>query len=545
MSLKAQPIPPVPEATAAAARAAFRKGNVYMQMRDELGSIYTDDLFADLYPPDGQPAIAPWRLALVTVMQFAENLSDRQTAEAVRSRIDWKYALSLELSDAGFDYSVLSEFRTRLIEQAAAGRLLEALLGRFKEKRLLKGKQRQRTDSTHVLAAVRELNRLENMGETLRAALNSLATVAPDWLVEHIPIEWFDRYGKRFENWRLPQTKAERQVLADAIGADGYLLLETIAAASDLAWLRDLPAVELLRRVWVQQYWCDNGHVKQRPVKDMPPASTWIRSPYDDEARYCNKRSTDWVGYRTHITETCDEGHPRLITHVETTGASLQDCDIVDKIHGDLAANELRPELHLVDAGYVDAENLADSQHEHGVDLFGPTRPDTSWQAQSEDGLDMMQFAVDWEAQSVTCPAGQRSVVWAEGLSHEGTPVIRVHFSPAACRTCELRPRCTRGLKRGLTLRLQVVHEALRQARQREQTDAFWATYRKRAGVEGTISQAVRVCGMRRSRYIGLAKTHLHCVATAAAINLFRAINWLNEVPLAATRTSRLAALAA
>ncbi len=156
MSLKAQPIPPVPEATAAAAHAAFRKGNVYMQMREELGSIYSDDLFADLYPQDGQPAIAPWRLALVTVMQFGENLSD-----------------------AGFDYSVLSEFRTRLIEQDASGRLLEGLLEGFKEKGLLKGKQRQRTDSAHVLAAAREMNRLENLGETLRAALNSLATVAP------------------------------------------------------------------------------------------------------------------------------------------------------------------------------------------------------------------------------------------------------------------------------------------------------------------------------------------------------------------------------
>ncbi|MHC4510485.1 MAG: IS1182 family transposase [Planctomycetota bacterium] len=545
MSLKAQPIPPVPEATAEAARAAFRKGNIYMQMRDELGSIYTDDLFSDLYPPEGQPAIAPWRLALVTVMQFAENLSDRQAAEAVRARIDWKYALSLELSDAGFDYSVLSEFRARLIEQDATGRLLEALLGRFKEKGLLKGKRQQRTDSTHVLAAVRDMNRLENVGETLRATLDCLATVAPDWLVEHIPTEWFDRYGKRFENWRLPQTKAERQALAEMIGTDGYYLLEAVAAASDLPWMRDLPAVRLLRRLWVQQYWCDNGQVKQRLVKDMPPESTWIRSPYDDEARYCTKRSKEWVGYRTHITETCDEGHPRLITHVETSEATLQDCEIVDKIQGDLAANDLRPELHLVDAGYVDAENLAHSQHEHGIDLFGPTRPDTSWQAQSDQGLDMTQFVVDWEAQSVTCPAGQHSVVWAEGLSQYGTPVIRVHFSPAACRICELRPRCTRGFKRGLTLRLQVLHEALQQARQREQTDAFWAIYRKRAGVEGTISQALRVCGMRRSRYIGLAKTHLHCVAAAAAINLFRAINWLNEIPLAATRTSRLAALAA
>jgi transposase len=545
MSLKAQAIPSVPEATTAAACAAFRKGNVYMQMRDELGSIYTDDLFADLYPADGQPAIAPWRLALVTVMQFAENLSDRQAAEAVRARIDWKYALSLELSDSGFDFSVLSEFRARLIEQDATGRLLEALLGRFKEKGLLKGKKRQRTDSTHVLSAVRDMNRLENVGETLRATLNCLASVAPEWLTEHIPTEWFDTYGKRFENWRLPQTKRERQELVEMIGADGYYLLETVAAASELSWLKDLPAVELLRRLWVQQYWCDNGQVKQRQVKDMPPESTWIRSPYDDEARYCTKRSKEWVGYRTHITETCDEEHPRLITHVQTSEATLQDCEIVDKIQSDLVANDLCPEIHLVDAGYVDAENLAHSQHEHGINLFGPSRPDTSWQAQSEDGLDIPQFAIDWEAQSVTCPANQRSVVWAEGFSQYGTPVIRVHFSPAACKVCELRPRCTRGIKRGLTFRLQAVHEALQHARQREQTDEFWDTYRKRSGIEGTISQAIRVCGMRRSRYIGLAKTHLHCVAASVAINLFRAINWLNEVPLAPTRTSRLAALAA
>ena len=544
MSLKAQAIPSVPEATAAAARAAFRKGNVYMQMRDELGNIYTDELFADLYPLDGQPGIAPWRLALVTVMQFAENLSDRQAAEAVRARIDWKYALSLELDDAGFDFSVLSEFRTRLVEQDAAGRLLEALLGRFKEKGLLKGKKQQRTDSTHVLAAVRDMNRLENVGETLRAALNCLATAAPEWLLEHIPTEWFDLYGKRFENWRLPQTKAERQVLA-GYDCDGYLVLEAIVTTAELPWLKDLPAVELLRRLWVQQYWCDDGQVKQRPVKHMPPASTWIRSPYDDEARYCTKRSTDWVGYRTHITETCDEGHPRLITHVETTEATLQDCQIVDKVQADLVANDLCPEIHLVDAGYVDAENLAHSQQEYGIDLFGPSRPDTSWQTQSEDGLGILKFAIDWEAQSVTCPADQRSVVWAEGFSQYRTPVIRVHFSPTACKVCELRSRCTRGIKRGLTFRPKAVHEALQHARQREQTDDFWNTYRKRSGIEGTISQAVRMCGMRRSRYVGLAKTHLHCVAAAAAVNLFRAINWLNEIPLASTRTSRLAALAA
>jgi transposase len=182
MSLPPRSIPEVPEETARVAHAAFAKGNVYVQLRDEVGSIFQDDAFADLYPSEGQPTVRPWRLALVTVMQFMENLSDRQAADAVRGNLAWKYALSLELTDAGFDFSVLSEFRQRLVEQAAGERLLNEVLRQFKAKGWIKTRGQQRTDATHVLAAVRELSRLENVGETLRAALNQLAEQAPDWL---------------------------------------------------------------------------------------------------------------------------------------------------------------------------------------------------------------------------------------------------------------------------------------------------------------------------------------------------------------------------
>jgi transposase len=160
MSLQAQSIPRIPKATAQIARRAFRKGNVYMQMRDVLGSFFTDDQFTDLYPVDGQPAYAPWRLALVSVMQFAENLSDRQAADAVRARIDWKYALSLELTDAGFDFSVLSEFRDRLLAHDASERLLNTMLEQFIQAGLLSSGGKQRTDSTHVLASVRDLQQI-------------------------------------------------------------------------------------------------------------------------------------------------------------------------------------------------------------------------------------------------------------------------------------------------------------------------------------------------------------------------------------------------
>ena len=181
MSLKPSPIEPVPEGTAHVARAAFRKGNPLLKLRDELGAVFADADFADLFPKLGQPGLPPWRLALVTVLQFAEGLPDRQAADAVRGRIDWKYALSLELTDPGFDFSVLCEFRARLIAGGLEQSLLEAMLTRYRERGLLKARGRQRTDSTHVLAAVRKLNRLENVGEMLRAALNSLAAAAPDW----------------------------------------------------------------------------------------------------------------------------------------------------------------------------------------------------------------------------------------------------------------------------------------------------------------------------------------------------------------------------
>ena len=193
MSLQPEPAGPVPVETVRVARAAFPKGNVYMQMRDVLGAIYDDRSFRALFAVRGRPAESPWRLALVTVMQFAEGLSDRQAAEAVRARIDWKYALGLELTDPGFDFSVLSEFRARLIGGAAERHLLDALLA------ACKARGRPRTDSTHVLGALRVLSRLEQVAETLRAALNAVAAEAPDWLRTVAPPDWFERYGRRAE----------------------------------------------------------------------------------------------------------------------------------------------------------------------------------------------------------------------------------------------------------------------------------------------------------------------------------------------------------
>jgi transposase len=271
-------------------------------------------------------------------MQFAEDLSDRRAADAVRARIDGKYALGLELDDPGFDYSVLFEFRTRLTAAGSEPFLLEAML------EPCKARARQRTDSTHILAATRDLNRLELVGETFRATLNALASVVPQWLRAQAPPEWFDRYTARIEETRLPKGQEAGYAYADVIGGDGYRLLEALRRDATVGWLwQQIPAVEILRRVWLCQFYIEGDRVCWRTATDLAPAGQRINSPYDPEATLGNKRTTTWVGYKAHVTETCELDQVHLITNVETTLAVTADVDTTTPIHARLTARDLLP----------------------------------------------------------------------------------------------------------------------------------------------------------------------------------------------------------
>src|SRR5215210_2794949 len=232
MSLPVTTLPEVPAETARVAHKAFRKGHPWIQLRDELPDLYQNEAFADLYPATGQPAYPPWRLALVSVLQYAEQLSDEQAADAVRSRIEWKYLLALPLEDDGFDASVLSEFRTRLLEHEAGTRLLEILLTRCQERGWLKADGTQRTDATHVLSAAHRLSRLELVLVTLAHTLETLAQVAPEWVLAQCPAVWGESYGTRLTDWHLPLKDDARQALAAQAGADGQALLALLLGAS-------------------------------------------------------------------------------------------------------------------------------------------------------------------------------------------------------------------------------------------------------------------------------------------------------------------------
>jgi transposase len=462
-------------------------------------------------------------------MQFAENLTDRQAADAVRGRIDWKYALSLELTDAGFDASVLSEFRSRLVQHEAEARLFEGMLSALQARGLLKTRGKQRTDSTHILANVRELNRLEFVGETLRAALNELATVAPDWLKTVVASDWFERYSRPFSDYRLPQKEAERLALGEQIDRDGITLLTAVYAATAPVGLRVLPQVEFLRRAWVVQFYQDDDQTRWRGSGNVPPGERIFTSPYDPDARLSKKRDTSWVGYKVHLTETCDNDHPHLITHVETTLATQADSEVIEPIHAALATKNCLPAQHLVDNGYGSGEAFVSSQQTHGVDLFGPARPNVSWQAQTEGAYTLAHFQIDFAAKVVTCPQGHTSQYWYERLGSRGKPAIQAMFAPKVCQACPVRQRCTTSAQgRQLIFIPEPEFSALQAARQRENTEAFKETYKKRAGVEGTISQATNALGMRRARYRGMAKVHLQHLLTATAMNLLRVLDWLS-----------------
>jgi len=540
-----QPIAPVPEDTARVAKAAFPKGNVYMHMRDVLGSIYHDEDFSELFEVRGRPAITPWRLALVTVMQFSEGLSDRQAAEAVRARIDWKYALGLRLTDPGFDFSVLSEFRNRLIDGGKEELLLEKLLEECKERGYLKMRGRQRTDSTHVLGALRVLSKWERTAETMRAALNALASVDPEWLAEHADPEWFKRYGRRIEDQRLPKGKEAREEYLRTVGADGIRLLGHLDAPYAPRSLRRLSEVNILRQIWEQHYEVVDGQIRVLAPKEMPEGARRIESPYEVEARYSTKRSLGWVGYKVHLTESCDEGLPHLITDVHTTAATATDVKQLAPIQDRLAASGVLPAEQLADSSYVCGSNLV-SSHARQVDLIGPAFKDNTWQAKADEGFDVANFRVDWDNKMVSCPRERRSIRWSETRTARGRSMIHIDFSVDDCSACPSRSSCTRAkdLPRTLTLQPQEEHEAIQFARKRQNTEEFASLYSQRAGIEGTVSQGVRAFGLRKARYRGLKKTHLQELATATSINVSRITNWLNEIPTAATRRSRLVALA-
>ena len=526
---------PVPAETARLARAAFRRGNPYLTLRDTLGPLFADTTFADLYAHQGPSGYSPARLAVITLLQFHEDLSDEEAADAVRSRLDWKYLLALPADDAGFDVSVLSAFRSRLRRGDAAIRVLEQLIDHARSQGLLRDRGMQRTDGTHVLAAVRRLNRLQLVHETMRHVLDVLALVAPTWLQTRLDASWAARYDSPFTRGRLPTSETARQTLAEAIGQDGVTLLAAIDAPEAPAVLATLEAVQTLRRIWDQQYDQQDDGPHLRAVEELAPAAELDCSPYEPDARYSDRRALSFVGYLLHLTETCEPDLPSLVLSAQTPPATTPDCVVLPVIQAELAARTLLPGTQIADGGYVTADALVASRAA-GITLTGPMKPDTSWQAHAAAGYALPDFQLDWAQQQATCPQGNTSSTWRPITTAYGHPAIQIHFRAHDCGPCPVRSLCTRTDRRSLTIRPRDVHDARVQAQVTQTGSTFRTTYRRRAGIEGTLSVAVRSAGARRARTRGFAKVQLEHLFIAASLNLGRLAAWFQGTRPAATR---------
>jgi len=581
MSMRPQPWPEPSEEIAAAVRAMYpgRKVPLPVAIRDQLGELFADEVFDAAFAARGKPGWSPGRLALVTVLQMAENLTDRQAVEAVREKISWKYALGMTLSDPGFDASVLSEFRARLVTHGLEEQVLDTLLTRLSELGLVKARGKQRTDSTHVVSAVRDLNRLELAGESVRAVLEVLAVAAPEWLTTAIDVpDWAQRYGARVDSWRLPTSQTKRTQLAQTYGSDALALLCAVYAPKAPEWLGELPAVEVLRRMLVQNYSIrtdTHGREvitrREADTDGLPPGKLRISSPYDTDTRWAAKgEDLAWNGYKVHLSETChtpdpDTAHtpedadtaqhdaparpspeevPNLITNVATTDATVPDVAMTESIHRMLEGRGLLPGQHFLDSGYPSAELMTRSRTELGIELITPLLGDQSPQARAGAGFDRTSFTIDFDHQQATCPQGHTSSSW-NPVRQRGTDTIVISFPKTTCGPCPVREQCTtsRTRRRQLTVHPRDVHAAQHAARAAQDTKPWQATYALRAGVEGTIHQAVAVCDIRHARYRGLRKVHLQQVFSAVALNLIRLHAYWNDQPMDRARTSHLARL--
>ena len=450
-----------------------------------------------MYDTQGRGAIPPLLAALVTVFQMLEKVPDRQAAEFVASRLDWKYALHLPLAYPGFHFTDLWAFRQRLWEHAQERLLFEQLLAHLEALGLIKPQGKLRTDSTHVLALVERLSQLELVTESLRLALAAVAATAPAWAAQALPASLRAAYRERQSEYRLSPAEAQQR-LAQA-GQDGVWVLAQLDQHAPPP-LPSLAEVSTLRTVLAQQF--PQGP-DQPPAQKRPSGEGVIEEPARARgACYGTKRGQHWIGYKLQVTETCDAEAPHLIVDLKPTTALENDAPQLPAIQARLRGRGLQPAEQQVDQGYAERARHIVRSAAQGIDLVGPPPQDTH----PTPGFRQADFAIHRAAQQATCPCGPGEPgldVWQP--PGDGPPGIEIRFAGAVCQVCPAFGRCTTS-PQGRSLSLHPYREALLVRRAEAATEAYRTKCHLRAGIEATISEVTVADGLRQARYRGLAK---------------------------------------
>lgn len=518
MSLQWELSQEVPADTATVGRVVLPEDNMYRQIGDHADVLWPDQgEFAPMYCDTGRGAIAPLLMSWVTVFQMLEKMPDRAASEMVATRIDWKYALHLPLTYAGFHFTDLCAFRMRLIEHGQERLLFDQLLAKLKDLGLIKRRGRMRTDSTHILAEVQRLSQLELVTESLRVALRASAQVAPTWVEQALPATLLGAYSKRLHEYHLSKdTVGERLIEA---GKDAFWFLAQVDRSAPDE-VRQLAEVVTLRTVLAQQF----PEGPDAPPARRPTGRDVIETPHEVEARWGRKRDKRWLGYKVQVTETCDEDRPHLIVDLEATGPTDNDNVELPEIQARLEKQETLPGEQQVDPGYVTGENLAQSE-EKGIELVGIPPADTA----SAEGFRQADFQIDTVSKRAVCPAGETNTVWSVHSAPAGKPpAVEVRFAAKTCRQCQYFGPCTTS-SQGRSLTLNPYYEQLAARRVLAQVKEYLERLYLRKGVEATISELTRGHGLREARYRGKGKLRLQGYLTAVATNLKRLTRWLTR----------------
>lgn len=509
MSLKPVDRSKIPEDTAKMGEELLKEDDQYRLIGEKLKGLLTDEELAWMYSHLGGPAISPVILALVTVFQMMEKLPDRVAAKMVVVRIDWKYALHLPLNWTGFHWSNLSHFRQRLIENEAEYVVFDKLVKALVEIGFIRQRGKQRTDSMSILGVVAKLSRLELVLETIRVVLAEIAKKEGAWLEQNVPTGYVEKYKSKRQTYKM--TKAEVEAEIGQAGADGLWLLQQLEEARPE--VQELEKVKVMREVWEQQFeWNERGSYEGPREKLV--GHGLIQSPHETEVRYREKRDTNWQGYVGQVSETAEEkGEVNFITDIGVTDAQASDVRSLPEVQQRLVKRDVAPEEQDVDQAYVSGTSLAQSE-EQGIKLVGAIAPEVGPKAYK-----LSDFEVDIDAKTARCPAGQTAEKWHAVTRSDGTVEYRFYFGEQ-CGDCPSRADCTEA-KAGRTITVHQHHQQVVQCRLEMETEEFKTAMKRRAPVEGTISQVARGGG-RYARYRGRRKVNLQLVFTAVGINLRR-----------------------
>lgn len=482
------------------------------------GEILGEGSLAGMYSHTGRGGINPVLLSFVLVLQFLENLSDRQAAEMARLRMDWKYALRQELTWSGFDYSSLCNFRKRLYAHGGEYALFEQVVSYLQGLGYLKSK-RQRTDATHVLGAVERLSRLELVWETLRLALGALINADAKWVIRQLPSAFVSHYSQKRGDYRLSKAQAER-AMADA-GRDGLWLLSHIEQNGDAQW-QDLAEILVLRQVLEQQFEQEDEEGGSGPkVKaNIDAKGDVITSPHDPSVRYSRKGAEiEWRGHKAQVTETVDGDLP-IITDIGIHSAIEHDGLALPEIQERLEQRGLLPEKQYVDGAYCNGKTLQDSEQK-GLDLRGFIGS----YSRKPPGFRLEDFLIDLEKRRAVCPAGRLATLFNPSSQTDVDFLVRFGKQ---CQNCYFKRLCT-SEKRGRSLEISPYHQLLTRRRREQASAGFVKEMHARARIESTICELTRKHGLRQSRYRGQHKVQLQALVTAAAVNLKRLASYLAQ----------------